>query len=144
MWSLHNDCKDVIANSWNQPIVGCPMYVLNMKLKILKKKLKEWNKNCFGNVQIMVQNAETKLTEIQHLIQQAGYNDDLMAQEKTAQRVLEDALKIQDWFWQEKAHVNWHIDGDRNTSYFHRVTKIKNTTKLISSLKIDEDRKSVV
>lgn len=31
------------------------------------------------------------------------------------------------------------MDGDRNSSYFHRVTKIKNKTKMITSLKINEE-----
>jgi len=51
---------------------------------------------------------------------------------------MEGALKIQEWFWQEKAKINWHTDGDRNTGYFHRITKIKNATKLISFLRIDD------
>jgi hypothetical protein len=34
--------------------------------------------------------------------------------------------------------VNWHVDGDRNTGYFHRIAKIKNTTKVMSSLRVEE------
>ncbi|CAK8579553.1 unnamed protein product [Lathyrus sativus] len=42
-------------------------------------------------------------------------------------------------FWQEKSKVKWHTDGDRNTSYFHKMTKIRHYTKLISSIQQDEE-----
>lgn len=85
-----------------------------------------------------MKDAEKNVVEIQTKIQQEGHTDSLISQEKNAQKAMEGALKIQDWFWQEKAKVNWHTDGDRNTTYFHRVTKIKNATKLISSLRIND------
>ena len=31
--------------------------------------------------------------------------------------------------------MKWHLEGDRNTTYFHRVSKIKNTTNHITSIK---------
>jgi hypothetical protein len=41
-------------------------------------------------------------------------------------------------FWQEKARLNWHLEGDRNTKYFHRIAKIKTSTKLITTLQDGE------
>lgn len=40
MWSLHEDRKNNIANRWNTPIIGCPMFVLNKRLQNLKMKLR--------------------------------------------------------------------------------------------------------
>jgi len=54
---------------------------------------------------------------------------------QNAQMKLDEALNMQEAFWKEKAKVNWHTDGDRNTNYFHRLAKIKNTNKLITSIK---------
>jgi len=79
------------------------------------------------------------LHDVQQQINRDGYNDTLMQQEKGAQRNLDEALHKEEVFWLEKSKVKWHQEGDRNTSYFHRVTKIKNTTKLITSLKDGEN-----
>jgi hypothetical protein len=84
MWSLHPTCREVIADSWNSVVVGCPMFVLSEKLKALKAKLKTWNKNCFGNVHELVVSAELQLHQIQMQIQQNGHNDILLHEEKIA------------------------------------------------------------
>jgi len=50
MWTLHNDCKKLISDSWNTRLIGCPMHILSTKLKALKTKFKLWNKEVFGNI----------------------------------------------------------------------------------------------
>jgi len=139
MWSLHKDCKDIISSSWNENVVGNPMTILSSKLKRLKFKLKEWNKNVFGNIHQLVKDAEKELSDIQSQIHNTGHNDQLMVNERQAQLKLDEALLKQEMFWQEKARVRWHLDGDRNSSYFHRLTKIKNKTKMISSLLVNDE-----
>ncbi|CAI8602198.1 unnamed protein product [Vicia faba] len=40
----------------------------------------------------------------------------------------------------EKAKADWHKDGDKNTTYFHRFAKIRHTTKAISSLLLTDNK----
>ena len=134
MWSMHQDCRQIVQECWNTTVVRCPMFVLNRKLKILKERLKIWNKESFGNVHEFVTSAEQKLQLIQAQIQTNGNSDALLLEEKEAHKVLEEALNRQECFWQEKAKLNWHLEGDRNTKYFHRIAKIKTSTKTLTSL----------
>jgi hypothetical protein len=134
MWSLHPDCYSVILDCWNSNVVGCPMYVLSQKLKILKAKLKCWNKDSYGNVHDLVSAVELNLNQIQTHIQEHGHSDELLLEERTVVALYEEALNKQEAFWQEKARLNWHLEGDRNTKYFHRLAKIKTSTKHITSL----------
>lgn len=97
------------------------MSILSSKLKSLKNKLKVWNRDVFGNVNNNVEEAEKKLSNIQSQIQLIGHSDHLMDEEKQAQTSLNQALYRQEVLWQEKARIRWHLDGDRNSSYFHRV-----------------------
>jgi exonuclease III len=138
MWSLHPSCKDVISDSWNSVVVGCPMFVLSQKLKNLKAKLKVWNKVTFGNVHDLVTTTELKLQQIQSQIQENGHSDALLLEEKLASASYEEALNRQEAFWKEKARLNWHLEGDRNTKYFHKLAKIKTSTKIINSLQDGE------
>jgi hypothetical protein len=115
------------------------MYILNQKLKLLKLELKSWNKDCFGNVHDQVSQAVDKLDKVQEEINTRGGSDELFDMEKQAKLNLETALNIEEIFWREKARTKWHCEGDRNTAYFHRIAKIKQTTKKISSLRVDNN-----
>ena len=57
VWTEHPDCINIIKQSWNTHITGCPMYVLTQKLKLLKENLKTWNHNTFGNIHSHVNTA---------------------------------------------------------------------------------------
>jgi len=47
-------------------------------------------------------------------------------------------LNREEVFWKERANLNWHLEGDRNTIFFHKIAKIKSTSKLITSLQNGE------
>jgi hypothetical protein len=131
-------CKNVVEDCWKTVVLGCPMYILSKKLKLLKDKLKTWNKECFGNVHDLVSSAEQRLQHVQDQIQQLGHSDNLLQEERLASTFYEEALNKQEAFWQEKARVKWHLEGDRNTNYFHRLTKVRTSTKLITTLQDGE------
>lgn len=138
MWSLHADCENIVKEAWSSEVIGCPMFVLSKKLKVLKEKLKIWNKTCFGDVHKLVRDTEQKVQLIQDQIQTNGHTDTLLEEENLALREYEDALNRQEVFWKERANLNWHLEGDRNTKFFHKIAKIKSTSKLITSLQNGE------
>ena len=85
-----------------------------------------------------VKNVVHKLDLIQHEFFLNGYNDTLMQQEKSAKIDLDKVLSMEEAFWKEKARIDWHAEGDRNTAFFHRTAKIKQTYKKINSLRIND------
>ena len=95
MWTSHAECKTFISDCWNENVVGCPMFILNTKLKNLKHKLKIWNKQVFGNIHDYVNEAEKNLDNIHNQIQSSGHADDLHNLEKLAHLKLDDALNKQ-------------------------------------------------
>ncbi|GAU17760.1 hypothetical protein TSUD_171480 [Trifolium subterraneum] len=120
------------------------MFILTKKLKLVKEQLKSWNKNCFGNVHDYVNSAEKHLQHIQQQLQANGQSEALLEEEKLAHVDYENALNRQELFWKEKANLNWHLDGDRNTKYFHRMAKIKTSSKMITSLQDGEQEPLLV
>jgi hypothetical protein len=95
MWSHHADCKSIISIVWNSNIIGCPMYILSEKLKLLKLELITWNKNIFGNVHDHVSLVVKKLDSIQEEINVRGCLDELFDQEKQANIDLENDLNME-------------------------------------------------
>jgi hypothetical protein len=139
MWLLHEDCKRVITDHWKIDVVGCPMYILKTKLKNLKPILKDWNKNVFGDVHTKVAKAVAQVDAIQQVINDSGYTDSLGDEEKAAQIRLDEALKIQEYFRKDKSRSKWFIEGDRNTSYFHKLTQIRHATNRLVRLKVGDN-----
>lgn len=80
MWAMHDDCINLVQNSWNNSFFGSPMYILSQKLKHLKNNLKEWNKNVFGNIHEHVNIAEQEVHHIQAQIDALGLTDSLLHQ----------------------------------------------------------------
>ncbi|XP_026452870.1 uncharacterized protein LOC113353514 [Papaver somniferum] len=63
MWISHPNFMEVVQKCWSEEIVGDPAFILQLKLKKLKKILKDWNWNVFGNINVHVNEAEVKVQE---------------------------------------------------------------------------------
>jgi len=107
MWLQHPNYRQVIQQSWEENIVGCPMFILQQKLKRLKVSLKDWNKNVFRNVHEVVVDKQKILLALQHQIQVADLveMDMLLVQQQQAMQNLDMALYCQALFWKEKAKM---------------------------------------
>jgi hypothetical protein len=88
----------------------------------------------FGDVDRQVNLAVDEVNRIQHLIDSEGFSDQLYMQDLEAQLLPTKALNLQEQLWKEKARDQNFVNGDRNTTYFHRVAKIREATKSISFL----------
>lgn len=118
MWISHPDCKRLVIEAWNKHVQGCPMQIMSQKLKTVKGDLKIWNKLVFGDVNLKVDQCLEDLDTIQMQLASDGYSDDLHNKEAFAQIDLQQALNYQEQFWKDKSRLNWHLYGDRNTSFF--------------------------
>lgn len=106
IWISHPNCINIVKNCWNTQFIGCPMFILNQKLKHLKSTLKVWNKNTFGNVNDQVKQATLKVDSIQTQLDTFDITDDLLEQEKTAQIELEHALYLEETFCIKNLKLN--------------------------------------
>ncbi|XP_019447267.1 PREDICTED: uncharacterized protein LOC109350493 [Lupinus angustifolius] len=135
MWLRHDNCKRVMDEVWNSDVAGSPMFVLSQKLKILKKELRAWIKNVFGNVHEKVKNALALVDSAQQNLNGLGQYQNCLDQEELAQKELLNALTVDEAFWKEKSRLRWHQSEDRNTIFFHKVTNIRQATKSMTLLK---------
>ncbi|KAL5719602.1 hypothetical protein ACHQM5_012358 [Ranunculus cassubicifolius] len=65
MWDSDPACREIIKSQMNCEIVGSSSYRLLQKLKNLKHKLIEWNRNHFGNIYARQAEVKQKLSRLE-------------------------------------------------------------------------------
>ncbi|XP_048494703.1 uncharacterized protein LOC125494881 [Beta vulgaris subsp. vulgaris] len=123
MWKNAANFETIVQSSWNEMIVGTPMFRVTQKLKRVKIKLKQLNKEGFSDLQAKEIATAESLRECQTLLHQ--FPEDLELRRKESQvaqehRVAHDSYMA---FLQQKAKCAWLKDGDANTKVFHRHIK---------------------
>ncbi|XP_074297070.1 uncharacterized protein LOC141627746 [Silene latifolia] len=134
MWSQVPDFKPCISHHWNHPWQGTKMFKVVMKLKSLKRPLKELNKALFDDIENSAVHAWKILDNIQDQLRSAPGDPALLIKEKEAAGVYRELQAACDSFLLQKSKATWINQGDNNTRYFHsllRTRRVKNKIFLI-------------
>ncbi|XP_020263344.1 uncharacterized protein LOC109839326 [Asparagus officinalis] len=134
MWVKHPDFMSTVKAIWEQNIDGFKMYSFHSKLKMLKTALKDLNKKHYMNISEQVLRAKNSLTEVQGLLSGDLFNPDLIRREKDCIKKYERLLDCESSFYKQKANIDWCLDGDKGTKFFHSIMKKKRHQNRIISL----------
>ncbi|XP_042016224.1 uncharacterized protein LOC121764235 [Salvia splendens] len=137
MWIRHLEFKGVVTSSWAQPTEAVGLLNFQVKLARLKKVLKRWNKEVFGNLHAILREAEERVVSAQgayeadpYLINRSNINKHI------AQYIL--LLKMEEDLWRQKEAVRWLKDGDRNTKFYQSWVKQKMARLRIHSVQVGD------
>ncbi|KAL2226750.1 UNVERIFIED_CONTAM: hypothetical protein Sindi_2033700 [Sesamum indicum] len=136
MWIMHHNFQDMVKHSWGAPIQGYSMYRLQQKLYRLKDHLKQWNKDNFGNIFSLVDQAKAAANEAEKQFNRLLSEANLINLNRQ-NAALVHALNLESEFWRQKSNCKWLEAGEGNTKFFHASIKKKRLKSRIS-------RKSVV
>ena len=132
-WLTHEGFKDLLSVSWD-PNVSTPEALAG-----LQHKLRKWNREVFGHIQIRKEKMMGEIKAIQDLLMVAQ-TDALLAKEEGLLAEFEIILEQEETLWFQKSREKFIVLGDRNTSFFHTSTVIRRRRNKIESLKNEEDR----
>ncbi|XP_074288586.1 uncharacterized protein LOC141613742 [Silene latifolia] len=123
MWGAADSFKAQVASVWQQKYKGTRMFSVVKKLKALKPVLKKLNTTCFSDIENSTTIASRVLEEIQEKLVDNPGDTDLIQQELDLSVELKGLINARDSFLTQKAKLQWSLEGDLNTSYFHRAIK---------------------
>ena len=72
MWISDPKCKEVVARAWDCAPNGTPMFMVTIKLKRCKKRLKSWSRVHFGNVKQQIKQAKDQLWHAKEVLTKTG------------------------------------------------------------------------
>ncbi|KAL9247609.1 hypothetical protein vseg_021024 [Gypsophila vaccaria] len=125
MWGQSAHLKEVVAEVWQHPMYGLPVYQVATKLKLLKKPLRELNKGQFSDIEVLAQKALVIFLEKQTLLQHQPADTALIKEEMEAAAQYDKLSAARNSFIAQKAKTQWVKEGDANTSYFHCCIKAR-------------------
>ncbi|XP_058099758.1 uncharacterized protein LOC131244120 [Magnolia sinica] len=117
------------------------MFNFLLKLKNVKRALRSWNKDVFGNIFDQIKQAERSLADtklqLQNSSQDSALDSNGQAQLFSATENLRKLELMEEIFWKQKARISWLEEGDRNTKFFHSLAKEKQRRLAIRSIVLD-------
>ncbi|KAL5709736.1 hypothetical protein ACHQM5_020390 [Ranunculus cassubicifolius] len=139
VWSDHHTFLKTVSDSWHCPLSAAPILKVIKKLQRLKVVLKDWNTTTFGSVDAAVTTSYVDLAELQILadedIENGDFNLSIIDKEVQVCKALSDRASL----IRQKSRIRMEDEGDRNSSYFHSMLKIRQQSSLITELVDDND-----
>ncbi|XP_074304746.1 uncharacterized protein LOC141639537 [Silene latifolia] len=123
IWGAAPTFKALVSDSWSMSYQGTKMFGIIKKLNALKPILKALNKECLSDIENNTNIASIALETIQKAHIENPGDATLLQQELDLPMILRISFFARDSFLIQKAKVQWSLEGDLNTSYFHHSIK---------------------
>lgn len=121
-----------------EEVRGTKQYQLFTKLRDLKGELKKLNARHFSHISERYKGANEKLIEVQQLLhdnpQDTSLQDQIGELRKEASR-LGDAERS---FYQQKAKLNFNLQSDRGSKFYHSIVKRKQGKNYIAGITLSD------
>ncbi|XP_028079425.1 uncharacterized protein LOC114281174 [Camellia sinensis] len=105
------------------------------KHEALKLALKQWSREVFRNVHKLKQ-AEEELHDLDLLAKGMDINAMEKARRREVRLKVGRLSRMVKWIWLQKSRLNWALKGDKNTRFFHIMSRSRQNRNDINSVKV--------
>ena len=132
-WAKNSVFLKLVSETWALPVTGSPFYIWEEKLRRVKKSLKSWAK-LSPPPGLAKTHTVTALALHQSKMEEGNVvAEDIHLEIKLQANLHEACSKELDW-WKTKSRSKWLRDGDRNTSYFHKLDEVRKNYNRVTEI----------
>jgi hypothetical protein len=134
-WFDHPDFVPFVETCWKGFVVsGKKAFVLKEKFRLLKERLKLWNKEVFGFLDLNIEKTVKELNDFEGLL--GGDDpDSLLTIREGLNRDFWRQLHHKESLLKQKSRVKWVKEGDSNSKFFHESIKSRRRRNHMVALK---------
>ncbi|XP_058761311.1 uncharacterized protein LOC131634691 [Vicia villosa] len=136
-WFKHKDFKYFISEEWGKlNVIGKKDFMLYEKLRRLKLRLRDWNREVFVWIDLKVKEEVDNLNMLDNLlVDNIGDNvEALVSNRREVSKEIWNNLNMKESVLRLKSRQLWLKEGDKNSRFYHNSIKDKQRRNLISSL----------
>ncbi|GJX57117.1 RNA-directed DNA polymerase, eukaryota [Tanacetum coccineum] len=140
-WFTWEGFDQLVSKVWKSTVLSDRNGMVRFikKLQILKKEIRSWAAATKSNHSVMATDIKAKLKAIDITLDQGGVSDDVLLSRMDLMKQLQD-IKSSDVRDQlQKAKVQWAIEGDENSKFFHGIINRKRANLAIKGVMVDGD-----
>ncbi|XP_075665376.1 uncharacterized protein LOC142635044 [Castanea sativa] len=128
MWLSHDGFPSIVREAWegnNQDVC--------LAVEIFTQKGKAWNKEVFDNIFWKKRNLTARLLGVEQALAN-NPSQRLIDIHNFLSGELEKILALEEELWGMKARINWLIQGEHNTSFFHTTALVRRSRNCIAGI----------
>lgn len=140
MWRRAEDYREVVENVWRAHNVGAhSLQDIWAGLNYVSGALKEWSKMAFGSVRRQIKKTEARLKQLRL----SPVNEAVLKEESELEGQLCELFEREEIMARRRARIDWLLEGDHNTAFFHaRASARRRTNHILALVREDGSRVS--
>lgn len=133
MWTRDPSYETLINENWFGG--GRRLVDAVNSLQAIQGSLQKWSHEVFGSVRGQLKKLRARLEEVRSMNWRSGTT----IEEKVLLKRISELLAREEVMMRQLSRVQWLMEGDRNTSFFHARCKERACQNRITMLKTEED-----
>nr|XP_016498930.1 PREDICTED: uncharacterized protein LOC107817591 [Nicotiana tabacum] len=136
-WTNEDGFKEVVKQSWDIEVHGCPMWKFHLKLNNTCRCLSQWSKTYIDNIFDNVKDLEKMVDDLEHKII-TNNTDSNRAELNRINVLLIKAYKTEESIWKQKSGIKWFVKGEVNSKFFHFIAKGRRKRLSLKKIRLND------
>nr|GEW79907.1 RNA-directed DNA polymerase, eukaryota [Tanacetum cinerariifolium] len=111
--------------------------LLRKKFQALKARIKNWSRDEMHTASAVRHSAQSRILELDKLIDKGLSNNNIINERISLLKDIHDLDKRHSSDLAQKAKIQWAIEGDKNSKYFHGIINKKRSQPVIRGVLVD-------